>query len=474
MVLPIIDYAAVVWYAKEARGSVHFQYELAKVQRLGARQILRAFKMVSLKVLEAEASLEPTETRLHRIVSRQAAKLAAIPPDNPLAVCVRGLHKTRSKFVSPLRTTFHLVHGSVQYCHPTPPWIVPPWIDTTNNEKVGIAEEAIALQTDQIARRRGVVLYSDASVRNRLVGYAVVAVRQDTIKVLYAGTTGKQQGCTVRSAELAGIREALRIATEWTGRGSPTQIVTDSQAALKAIRAGNANTRDRGLLADIWRLLNGRSSKLRLRWVPAHKGALGNERADAEAKATTVEGRRLTLDRTKRVMELNAVLRTVGLDRTDNPNHATQQPRFGKYTWALDKALPGKHTLLLYGALSSAEASILIQARTGWSKLNASLHAMRVADSADCECGRTPETTRHVLLECSQWHDLRTTFRAEVGQHWNDLSFVLGGWSPRRDLLTNKLIFGPREKWRANLKVVRATLRFLAATGRFSTLLVGG
>ena len=145
-------------------------------------------------------------------------------------------------------------------------------------------------------------------------------------------------------------------------------------------------------------------------------------------------------------------------------------PRHGRYTWSLDLALPGPHTLELYGALSSNEASMLIQARSNKSHLNSSLYRMRVADSAMCKCGHDDETIRHVILECPRWVAERSTLKQEVGPRWGDMAFLLGAWTPRQDFLTGKYINGPRDKWKPSLDAVRATLRFMAATGRFTAI----
>jgi hypothetical protein len=46
----------------------------------------------------------------------------------------------------------------------------------------------------------------------------------------------------------------------------------------------------------------------------------------------------------------------------------------GKYTTGLDRALPGKHTKLLYDSFERMEAYILAQLRTGMARLNEYLH----------------------------------------------------------------------------------------------------
>jgi hypothetical protein len=73
----------------------------------------------------------------------------------------------------------------------------------------------------------------------------------------------------------------------------------------------------------------------------------------------------------------------------------------------MNKTWSGKHTFRLYGALSSDEASILVQARTEHCELNACLSRMKLAESPTCECGRSDETVLHVLQRCNLYAEAR-------------------------------------------------------------------
>jgi hypothetical protein len=74
-VLPILNCAASTWYGPGKTGTIKLVKTLEKTQRLGARGILRAWKAVSLPVLEAEAHLDDTKTRLNKKVAKHAAKI---------------------------------------------------------------------------------------------------------------------------------------------------------------------------------------------------------------------------------------------------------------------------------------------------------------------------------------------------------------------------------------------------------------
>jgi hypothetical protein len=62
------------------------------------------------------------------------------------------------------------------------------------------------------------------------------------------------------------------------------------------------------------------------------------------------------------------------------------------YTWKIDQALPRKHTLRLYGALTSDQAAILIQARTGRCRLNEYLSRTGIVDEGERSYGSNKET----------------------------------------------------------------------------------
>ena len=127
----------------------------------------------------------------------------------------------------------------------------------------------------------------------------------------------------------------------------------------------------------------------------------------------------------------------------------------GKYSKKVDTALPGKHTRALYDPLSSKEASVLAQLRTGIARLNAYLHRIEVAPSDLCVCGQARETVDHFLFRCHQWTEHRRDMLQHTETHRSNLSFYLGGKSASDD-----------QFWTPDIDAVRATIRFAMATGR--------
>ena len=68
---------------------------------------------------------------------------------------------------------------------------------------------------------------------------------------------------------------------------------------------------------------------------------------------------------------------------------------------------PSRKSLQLYDSLTKAESTVLVQFRTGKIGFQAYLAAIGVSDSALCNCGRSPQTIKHVLMECQEYDALR-------------------------------------------------------------------
>jgi hypothetical protein len=109
------------------------------------------------------------------------------------------------------------------------------------------------------------------------------------------------------------------------------------------------------------------------------------------------------------------VIRLVENDRKSDLTLFDSEGLPGQYTWKLDQALLGRHTLRLYGAFSSEQASILIQARTGHCRLNQYLSRVGIVDEAKCPYGIDDETIRYVLCICPLWTVQRKTLQAIAG-----------------------------------------------------------
>ncbi len=101
----------------------------------------------------------------------------------------------------------------------------------------------------------------------------------------------KQQRGVVITSSYDEEKVAMRMALEWLSPShAAAAICTDSQSLLKAIQSGSADT------ADLRSMLNKRTGKTTLLWIPGHNEIAGNEEADACAKQAAA-----TTDRTPHI-----------------------------------------------------------------------------------------------------------------------------------------------------------------------------
>ena len=92
-------------------------------------------------------------------------------------------------------------------------------------------------------------------------------------------------GTTVFQAEITAIAKAAEMLTGLQdGRVKYVKIFVDSQAAIRAVGNAKVNSRAVAQAIDNLNRLAGCTVSVTLVWIPAHKGHLGNERADVLAK----------------------------------------------------------------------------------------------------------------------------------------------------------------------------------------------
>lgn len=134
--------------------------------------------------------------------------------------------------------------------------------------------------------------------------------------------------------------------------------------------------------------------------VPCDKSIRSVVEAKQAVRAVIDDGSELTVGPAESVRELWGVLR---LSRRSGPRVCTAMRMMSVRSTTRGRwTKPGRvRTLRSYDALSSDEASILVQARTECCGLNACLSRKKLADSLGCECGCGGEIVLHVLLRAN-------------------------------------------------------------------------
>ncbi|KAJ6168143.1 hypothetical protein N7497_000986 [Penicillium chrysogenum] len=444
-VAPVVDYASNVWMhacKDKAMGPIN------RVQRVGAQAIVGTFLTVATSVAEAEAHIATAQHRFWRRAVKMWTDIHTLPETNPLRRNTDRIRKFRRYHRSPLyQVADALKHIDMETLETINPFTLAPW------------EERMQTDIDQpqdFQTRAGVYMQIavSSSARNKLVGFGVAIEKQPpryrklklkTISV----TLGARAEQNPFSAELAAMAHALNMVVGV--KDYRITLLTSNKAAALTLRNPRQQSGQEFVyqLYKLMRKLRRNGNQINVRWISTSEDNKLRSLAKEQARAATQEDAvpQKQVPRMKSTT-LN-IARSQAVPSNDLPVNA------GRHAKRVDAALPGKHTRQLYDRLSWKEASVLAQLRTGMARLNGYLYRINVADVDQCACGQARETVEHFLFRCQKWTAHRTELLQCTNTHRGNISFFLGGKSPSDD-----------QKWRPNLKAVRASIRFAIATGR--------
>lgn len=265
----------------------------------------------------------------------------------------------------------------------------------------------------------------------------------------FSFTLGPRTEQNPYTGHLTAIAYALRALPMITDRN--VAVITNNKAAV--ISLGNPRQQSGQayllLIYEAIEKLRERGNRVAIEWIPVRDENELLKMAKTEAREATKDG--ATPQRQFPRMRST----TLNIQKQKLKAERCLPEKVGKHAKRIDAALPGNHTRLLYNELPWKERSVLAQLRTGMSALNNYLYQIKRLASDQCRCGRERETVAHFLFRCSEWSDYREDMLQCTKKLRGNLSFYLGGKSPSD---------GP--KWKPNMRAVRATIRFVMATGR--------
>jgi ribonuclease HI len=443
-VVPTVDYASNVWMhacKDKLSGPVN------RVQRTAAQAIVGTYLTVATSIAEAEAHIISVHERLWRRAIKLWIDIHTLPDTNPL----RRVTTRIQKFYRSRKSPFHQVACRlkdipVDEMENIRPFPLAPWVKRVQT----IADEIKERTTTGWSVRVAV----NASARNGLVGVGGVSriptsARGKSKCEAFSFTLGLRTEQNPYSGELTAMAYALRSLPVIRDRN--VAVMTRNKAAVLSLR----NPRQQSgqgymqLIYEAIEKLRQNGNKVVIEWIPASE--------DEELlKLAKVEARKASEDQAmpqKQFPRMRST--TLNIEKRKLKAERSIPENVGKHSKRIDAALPGNHTVLLYGDRPWKERNALAQLRTGMSALNNYLHQIKQLASDLCDCGVERETVAHFLFRCNKWILHRKGIIQCTETHRGSTSFYLGGKSPTDNA-----------KWKPNMAAVRATIRFVKTTGR--------
>ncbi|XP_067132776.1 uncharacterized protein [Centruroides vittatus] len=250
-------------------------------------------------------------------------------------------------------------------------------------------------------------IYTDGSKSETGVGAALV-VFVEGVKVAHRQYR-LNNNCTVYQAELLAIREAVKYYIE-SMTDKTVLICTDSRSALDALCQYRDTNRITNDIKTMIKQYNGKGT-IGFKWVRAHVGVAGNERADQLAKEAT---NKTEIDFT----ELPASY--IKWEIRDSMRRRWQ------LSW--NESDKGRHT---YNVLPNIEERLnelkwipmdfyLTQILSGHAKCMTYFKKTNKHDTEECICGTNRQTVEHLLLECARYAALRTELECSFYKDQNN------------------------------------------------------
>ena len=407
-----------------------------------------AFRATSLPALDIEAFVLPIQQKLDKLSCESLLRIVSCQRYE--TIVTQRPRPSKNKNISPLeilcrrfekRFCCKIEHLERIVPFITLPWWIPPTTEIASSKHEAKACHDCIIQTHDPQRQ--LIVYTDGSGINGKIGAAAVIPSQNASFKAYLGSA---HFFTVYLGELQGVAMALNSTTPVRNQLlQKLTIFTDNQSAIHSIAAPSAQSGQQILrfIVDAIDRLREQNIEVEVRWIPAHIGVDGNERADSAAKEA--KGWRKVKRRNGKLIEIDTshtspspnlpYLRSAVKASLTEKLHAEWEDDWHKETKGrtLYKIAPkpSRKVLHLHNKLPKWTSSLMVQMRTGKIGLRKFLYERNVPDisNTECACGEGEETVRHVLTECSQFSELRKiTWADEVKKaryNWIDLRSIL-------------------------------------------------
>ena len=372
VVEPIIMYAASAWSRSTDMQAI--QDQLNALQRGFAQKICKAYRTVSLVSALSLSGLLPLDIRIKENASLYKVK--------------RGLCKN------------YLPSGKELEVEET--YLSKPHPSTQIAIEFELLED-LNPSTIELHHIEGALIFTDGSKIKGKVGAALS--RWDEGKETGYEKFSLHPNCTVFQSELYALDRAIRNVAD--SNDSIVNILSDSRSSLELLRNPNSGHPLAKTIRESVRKIKAQGREIRLFWLKAHVGIVGNERADELAKAAALAGSdqdydKIPLSYVKEMIRKESV-------RIWQDRYETSQ------TGAVTKKFLPDVEVAYRITRTTVFAPFHVQMLTGHGGIAEYLYRFKLKNSPSCECDlETPESVTHILFECPRFAAYRFDLQTHI------------------------------------------------------------
>jgi ribonuclease HI len=345
-ILPLLLYGAPVW--RKAIDKASYKARLLRVQRLMNIKMAKAYRTVSHEALCVLTGTMPIDLKIE-----QEARIYDLTKGNDIG---------KIKFDKDMDVKY--------WQHPA---------------------EASIRSTEEKEGKGVIHIYTDGSKTDKGVGSGIAIFESGQhIKSIERRLN---KNCTNNQAEQLAILEALQYIETTQRTDKNITIYTDSKITLDKLQNTKIHTY---IIEEIRRKIiemNKANWEIKLYWVKAHAGILGNELADTLAKkAATNE----TLTEKYNKIPKSVVKKELEEESMKKWQNNWMQTTKGSIT---KEYFPNIEERLKMKLNLTQNFTAIV---TGHGKTRAYLHRFKIIDDPTCICEKAVQTTDHLIFECEK------------------------------------------------------------------------
>ena len=390
---PIMTYGALAWCNVTVKSSVW--KPLRDVQRLAARMAACTSNRVQHMDLLNVVGFIPIEIRLQEL-AHSAWCRASNSDDFPLQTTTARMESLKSA------NHFSAVQQLKKWDQQLE--LSAPIQQESSALKCRLMrrtpEDLFNLQQHESTPTRGVVYYTDGSQTAEGTGAAYVKFIDGEASESWTTTLHKTS--TVFQAELLAIDAVLTDAGSLNLVGHNVRIFSDSLSAIQALESSNRDKSIENIRKKLIRV--GNVVDIKLGWVKAHDGFVGNEMADSLAKMSTA--------RRPEMLALPISLNQVKSRIREQANEAWNVLWLNRRnSWAYNW-MPKCNRMYKCPPMENKFINVFNSFMCNTIPLRGKLHQWGVINSPNCLYHPGfQETPRHVLFDCNHHEETRLVIR---------------------------------------------------------------